>query len=121
MRAWLIGLMLVLPLPGLAQDVRLLMGEEQGCYWCARWNTEIGGIYPKTDKGAAAPLLRVDVHEPLPDGIILDQRLIYTPTFVLLVDGVEQGRIEGYPGEDFFWGLLGMLMTEANLAGAEAS
>jgi hypothetical protein len=32
----------------------------------------------------------------------------------LLQNGVETGRIEGYPGEDFFWPLLGdMLKTAA--------
>ena len=27
----------------------------------------------------------------------------YTPTFVLAEDGKEVGRIEGYPGDEFFW------------------
>ena len=27
----------------------------------------------------------------------------YTPTFVLIEDGKEIGRIEGYPGDEFFW------------------
>jgi hypothetical protein len=30
----------------------------------------------------------------------------YSPTFVVVMDGREIGRIEGYPGEAFFWGLL---------------
>ena len=30
----------------------------------------------------------------------------YTPTFVLVENGEEVGRIEGYPGNDFFFGLL---------------
>ncbi|MBL3206218.1 thioredoxin family protein, partial [Klebsiella pneumoniae] len=30
----------------------------------------------------------------------------YTPTFILVDGGREIGRIEGYPGADFFWGLL---------------
>ena len=34
------------------------------------------------------------------------------PTFVLVEDGRELGRIEGYPGEDFFWGLLGKLLEK---------
>ena len=116
MRSLLLSMVLLLPLAASAQQAQLLLGEEDGCYWCARWNKEIGAIYSKTDKGAAAPLLRIDARAPLPEGIILEERIIYTPTFVLLVDGEERGRIEGYPGEDFFWGLLGMLMEEANIA-----
>jgi len=33
----------------------------------------------------------------------------------LLEDGTEIGRIEGYPGEDFFWGLLTQMMEARNL------
>jgi hypothetical protein len=37
-------------------------------------------------------------------------RIIYTPTFVLAENGEELGRIEGYPGDAFFWGLLERLL-----------
>jgi hypothetical protein len=36
--------------------------------------------------------------------------IIYTPTFVLADNGREVGRIEGYPGDAFFWGLLESLL-----------
>ena len=99
-----------LPLAALA-EVRLLMAEEPGCIYCARWNAEIADIYPKTPEGKAAPLERfiVDVEEPTAD---LSSRVLFTPTFILVRDGVELDRIEGYPGEDFFWGLLGMMLDE---------
>jgi hypothetical protein len=42
----------------------------------------------------------------------LARPISFTPTFVLVEDGRELARIEGYPGEDFFWGLLGMLLEE---------
>jgi hypothetical protein len=29
---------------------------------------------------------------------------------VLVENGAEIGRIEGYPGEDFFWGLLKQML-----------
>ena len=35
-------------------DTALIMVEEKGCVWCARWNDEISHIYPKTDEGKAA-------------------------------------------------------------------
>ena len=43
------------PMASLAETY-LLMAEEQGCYWCARWDDEIAHIYPKTDEGKTAPL-----------------------------------------------------------------
>ncbi|MDE3240842.1 MAG: hypothetical protein KGN33_17940 [Paracoccaceae bacterium] len=100
-------------IPALAQ-MQLLMFQQDGCPWCARWNAQIGPIYPKTTEGKEAPLTRLDIHAPLPTGIALARRPQFTPTFVLVRDGKEIGRIEGYPGADFFWGLLdGMLTTAA--------
>ena len=101
------------PLPALGETY-LLMAEEKGCYWCGRWNEEIAHIYPKTAEGKAAPLRRYDLHSETPD-VILDQRVHYTPTFILVEDGHEVGRIEGYPGEDFFWGLLTMMFERAGV------
>ena len=102
----------MLALPAMS-ETRLIMAEEEGCTGCARWNEEIGPIYPKTPEGRAAPLQRLDVHDPLPTELQFDRSLHFTPTFVLMVDGVEASRIEGYPGEDFFWGLLGQMLIAA--------
>lgn len=84
--------------------------------WCARWNAEIAPIYPKTAEGRAAPLERFDIHADEQPDIQFARRVHFTPTFVLVQDGVEVGRIEGYPGEDFFWGLLEMMMREAQIS-----
>lgn len=96
-------------------ETRLIMVEEHGCIWCARWNDEISQIYPKTAEGAAAPLQRIDIHAKRPEDIKFSRSLHYTPTFVLVVDGHEASRIEGYPGEDFFWGLLGKMLAQAGV------
>jgi hypothetical protein len=45
-----------------------------------------------------------------PEGVTLASRPRFTPTFIVVQDGAEIGRIEGYPGEDFFWGLLGRIL-----------
>jgi len=95
--------------PAKAQDVELVMFDEAGCPWCARWEREIGPIYPKTAEGKRAPLRQVDISDQPRDGS-LQTPVRFTPTFVMLVSGQEVGRIEGYPGEDFFWMLLGQLV-----------
>lgn len=96
-------------------EAALIMVEEQGCVWCARWNDEISPIYPKTKEGQAAPLQRIDIHAARPEDITFARGLNYTPTFVLVVDGTEVSRIEGYPGEDFFWGLLEQMLSQAKI------
>ncbi|MFN4203035.1 MAG: thioredoxin family protein [Tabrizicola sp.] len=97
----------------LARDVRLLMFEQPGCIYCARWNEEVAPEYPLTEEGKAAPLRRLQLRDPLPDGLSLVSPLVFTPTFVLVADGIEIGRIEGYPGEDFFWPMLAGLIAAA--------
>ena len=94
-------------------ELSLLMIEQKGCVYCARWDREIAPIYEKTDEGRTAPLRRTDLHDPLPDDVTVERRATFTPTFVLLDDGAEVGRIEGYPGEDFFWPLLAALIESA--------
>lgn len=101
-----------LSLPAFA-DMKLVMVEEDGCMWCARWNEDVSEIYPKTPEGKAAPLVRMDIKGNYPEGMTFDRPLYFTPTFVLMVDGQEASRIEGYPGEDFFWGLLGQMIEKA--------
>ncbi len=88
------------------------MLEQEGCHYCERWDEEIGILYHKTDEGKAAPLRRVDIHDPLPADLANLNTGNYTPTFVLIDKGNEIGRIRGYPGEDFFWGLLSQIMKK---------
>lgn len=104
----------VSPLIAAAQTA-LIMVEEQGCVWCARWDDQIAPIYPKTQAGKAAPLRRVDINDDKPTDLHFARSLHYTPTFVLMVDGHEVSRIEGYPGEDFFWGVLEKMLSDAKL------
>lgn len=115
--AFVLAFATFLPLAASA-DTYLLMAEEKGCMWCARWNDEIAHIYPKTKEGQTAPLQRYDLHSETPD-VEFARRVHFTPTFILVRDGIEVGRIEGYPGEDFFWGLLSMMFDRAKIPLAE--
>lgn len=101
-----------------AQAAELVMFEQQGCEWCQIWHSEIGPVYAKTAEGRKAPLRRVDIFDPVPDDLKHIEPGRFTPTFVLLDNGREVGRIRGYPGEDFFWGLLGELIEKLDDAGS---
>lgn len=91
---------------GVGTSAELVMFESDGCEWCEAWHAEIGVIYAKTAEARIAPLRRVDIDVPMPADLSHIRGVHYTPTFVLLQGGGEVGRILGYPGEDFFWGLL---------------
>lgn len=92
-----------------AQAAELVMVERPGCHWCERWNAEVGPAYPESEESTRAPLRRVRIGA-LPDDIAFDSAPVYTPTFILVEDGEELGRIEGYPGAHFFWPMLSQLL-----------
>jgi len=103
---------LLLAVSARVDAAELVMVEQDNCSWCARWHAEIGTIYPKTAEHEYAPLRRVDIHEKLPSDLAFLKTGRFTPTFILVDAGEEIGRIRGYPGEDFFWGLLGELIQK---------
>jgi hypothetical protein len=76
------------------------------------WNDQIAPAYPNTDEGKHAPLIRADLREGPPENVTYARRVRFTPTFVVIVDGSEVARLEGYPGEDFFWPVLSNLLQE---------
>jgi hypothetical protein len=102
-----IALALLLALAGAsAHAAELLMFEQKGCVWCERFEREIAPAYDKTDEGKRAPLRRVDIGKAMPPDLAFVRRERFTPVFVLVDGGREFGRIRGYPGDTFFWGLL---------------
>jgi hypothetical protein len=91
-----------------AGAAELVMYRSAGCPWCAAWDREIGPIYGKTEIGRRLPVRLVALEGEHPH-IALASRIIYSPTFVMVDHEREVGRIEGYPGPDFFWGMLEQL------------
>jgi hypothetical protein len=96
-----------------ADAAELVMVRREGCVWCARWDRDIGSIYDKTELSRRAPLRMVDIAR-VSSELRTRTPVIYTPTFVVAENGQEIGRIEGYPGDAFFWGLLEQLLEQAS-------
>ena len=88
----------------------LIMFRRAGCPYCLTWDRVIGPVYPKSDIGRHLPLRFFDLDRDGQPETKLLRPVRFTPTFVLVEEGREVGRIEGYPGEEFFWGLLERLV-----------
>lgn len=101
----------ILALSARAQAAELLMLEQPGCVWCAQFNAQIAPAWPKTPEGRLAPLRRVDITRPWPSDLAGVAKERFTPTFVLMDDGREIGRIRGYVGDEFFWYRIGELLA----------
>ncbi len=100
-----------------AGEAEMLMYRRDGCPWCLTWDRTILPAYPKTDIGRALPVRMIDMDGDEEPAVRLARPVRYSPTFVVVADGEEVGRIEGYPGEDFFWGLMGRLHREVEARG----
>ena len=90
----------------------LVMYRRVGCPWCTAWDRDIGVIYSRTNLGERFPLREVDLRRDGSGGVNLSRPVRYTPTFVLTENDRELARIEGYPGEDFFWAYLERFVEE---------
>ena len=119
-RFLMFGWAVFMPLVAWAEP-RLIMVDQPGCIYCQRWEAEVGDAYALTPEGQFAPLTRTDIGNPPPDGVTYARKVQFTPTFVLVEDGQELARIEGYPGEDFFWGMLNMMLKAHTAFEQEAS
>ncbi|MCC7252014.1 thioredoxin [Hyphomicrobium sp.] len=115
---WLALLPLVAGLGALAaprdvpsgEGVRLIMVEEVACRFCRQWSAEIEPGYGKTAEGRFAPLTRVLRGDPEVRNLA---PITYTPTFIVMQGSDELGRITGYPGADYFYVELRVILAAA--------
>ena len=95
-----------------AWAAELLMFDDPNCVWCRRWTAEIGPGYSRSPEGQQAPLRRIQIRDQSKAGVALARPVNATPTFVLVEDGQEVGRIAGYAGRDFFYPMLDELLRK---------
>ncbi len=95
-----------------ANDIELLVIEQDFCPYCERFNREIALTYPKTSEGQRAPLRKLDLFEPWPSEYVNVTPANFTPTFILVHNGLEIDRITGYPGDEYFWFLIGEMLDK---------
>ena len=98
--------------PAFAGRTTLVMVDAIDCAYCRKWDREVSQGFAKSAEGRTAPLTRIRKGDARLAGIT---GLAYTPTFILVVNGREAGRIVGYAGADFFWGELGAIIRRDGL------
>ena len=79
------------------------MFEQKACPFCEAFNREIAPDYPESAAGRAAPLRHVDIWQSRTGGVESLDPAVFTPTFVLVENGREVGRLMGYPGRRYFY------------------
>ena len=92
---WTVLLVAAISFAPTATALELVMVRRAGCPWCAAWDREIAPIYGKTDIGRQAPVRLVDLEHMSEMKLALQSPVRFTPTFVLVDEDREIGRIEG--------------------------
>ena len=95
-----------------ARAAELVFFMSEACGICERWQSEIGGVYPKTEEAKVLPLRVQSVHDDLPEDLSFVKGVAFTPTFVVVEDGQEIGRMVGYISDYFFWEQIGGLVKQ---------
>ena len=93
-----------------ATAAELVMVTTRGCSFCMAWEREVGVAYPRSSEATRAPLRHVDFKDA--KSLPVESSVQYTPTFLLIENGHERGRITGYHDPGMFWGLLGGLLAQ---------
>lgn len=95
-----------------AEAAELLMFTLDRCAPCMQFEADIGRTYAMTPEAGRLPLRRI-AFGTLPDDLtgVVTTPVRAAPTFVVIEDGHELGRIEGYQNDELFWLALHALLN----------
>jgi thioredoxin-related protein len=82
---------------------QLVMITSSHCPWCEAFEDDVGKVYDRTEEALIYPLRRHNFYTAMPDDLVHLTPATMTPTFIVVRDGAEVGRIIGYPGAELFW------------------
>lgn len=96
------GIDLDAPVPRYS-NMQLIVMEAPGCIYCNLFRRDVLPSYQTSERGKDMPVRFLDVNDVPKTGIELQSPIDILPTFVIVKDNRELGRIPGYMGpEDFF-------------------
>ena len=81
----------------------LVMVTSSSCPWCDAFEDEVGYLYDKTKESQKYPIYRIDFFSKFPERLGHIAPAQFTPTFIVIEDDKEIGRLVGYPGDEMFW------------------
>lgn len=92
--------------PAGAPRTEVVVFEIGGCHHCAAFRDNLAPRYLASTTNKAAPMRFVDVGKLDPNDFQLLSDINTVPTIVLLQDGREIDRVEGYPLPELLFGMV---------------
>ncbi len=84
----------------------VIVFEIGGCKYCTAFRDNLGARYLASTTNRAAPMRFVDVGKLDPQSFQLRADINTVPTIVVLQDGREVDRVEGYPLPELLFGMV---------------
>ena len=85
---------------------RLVYVFSDHCVFCKAWERDVERLYGDTEYAKKAPLYKIDISLFSEHFTDVAKNVSVTPTFILMSENDEIGRIVGYQNSDmFFWAL----------------
>ena len=112
MKAFTLALTLIAPNKIAVADGRLIMVTSDHCSYCQAWELDVGAVYDKSPYAPTLPLTRVDIGSKKPEDVIFQKPVVGTPTFLIIHNGQEVDRQNGYIGAEMFWWWLSEYAAE---------
>lgn len=95
------------------ESLELLVFEVEGCVYCEVLRRDVFPRYRAAPASATAPMRFVDINKVDTDTLALRGALRVVPTVVLMKDGKEVERIDGYTGPEMFFQLVARMIEKA--------
>jgi thioredoxin-related protein len=106
------GLDVEAPVPN-ASELELIVMEAEGCTYCDIFRRDVLPSYQASERGKDVPIRFLDVNDQTAEALGLDSPVDIVPTFVVLKNHREVGRIPGYVGPEFFFHSINHLISSA--------
>jgi len=102
-KAFALALTFAASLQTAAADSRLIMVTSDYCPSCQAWELDVGKVYDKSPYATTLPLTRVEIGSKMLGGVTFQKPVVGTPTFLIIHNGQEIGRQNGYIDAEMFW------------------
>ena len=102
-KAFALALTFAASLQTAVADSRLIMVTSDYCPSCQAWELDVGKVYDKSPYATTLPLTRVEIGSKMPGGATFQKPVVGTPTFLIIHNGQEIGRQNGYFDAEMFW------------------
>lgn len=96
-----------------AATMELVVMEAPGCTYCTLFRRDVLPSYETSERAKDVPIRFVDINDEAADALGLDGPVDVVPTFVVLKNNKEVGRIPGYTGPEIFFHTINYLLAGA--------